>query len=58
MPDGVLIQQPMLAPFFDPEKFPYVIAMGATKDQHDRLFGNDYFLLNLKLMSSVVIVKA
>ena len=31
MPDGILIYEPVLAPFFDPEKFPYVIAMGAIR---------------------------
>ena len=38
----------MLAPFFDPEKFPYVIAMDY----------NDYYMLNIKQRSSQVLVKA
>ena len=34
MPDGFSIKEPMLAPFFDPEKFPYVIAIGAKKNNY------------------------
>ena len=57
MPDGVLIIEPILTPLFDPEKFPYVIAMGA-KWSFMNLDGSDYFMLNIKQKSSQVLVKA
>ena len=57
MPDGVRIREPILTPLFDPEKFPYVIAMGAK--WNDCYFvGHDYFMLNIKQGTSQVLVKA
>lgn len=55
MPDGVIIREPTLAPFYDPEKFPYVIAMGAKMNTME---GNDYFILNIKQRSLQLLVKA
>ena len=59
MPDGFSIKEPMLAPFFDPEKFPYVIAMGVKfLEKYGKFEGHDYFMLNIKQRSSQVLVKA
>ena len=44
MPDNVWIRNPTLVPFYDFEKFPFVIAMGRSWDRE----GFDYYMINIK----------
>ena len=47
--EGVYLFDPFLLPFYDPQRFPLVLARG---------YENDFFVVNIKDMSMQTLVKA
>ena len=48
-PEGVHIRDAFFLPFYDPQRFPLVLAIGA---------GNDFYVVNIKDMSMQTLIKA